>query len=269
MSYTPTVLTIAGSDNYAGAGIEIDSKTIHSLGAYALNSTTALTAQNSTGVKSLLPTTTKHFKAQLDSILSDIHIDALKIGMLSNIDILQATIEAIKKYDLKNIVVDTVLISSSGRRLLEVDAIEMFKKELFPLADIITPNIPEINILLNIDYDGTGSHIESISQELKSLKSKYILLKGGHSTDESSAIDYLTKDGKLIKSHSANRVNTTHTHGTGCILSSAIATYLALGYPMTDSVSMAKDFLTKKLEESDKLKIRYLQDKTNRKEPIF
>jgi hydroxymethylpyrimidine/phosphomethylpyrimidine kinase len=267
-SYTPTVLTIAGSDNYGGAGIQIDAKTIHALGAYAFTAITALTAQNSTGVKGLLPTPVEHFRLQLHTILDDIEVDAVKIGMLANAKIIGVVAEAIKKYKLKNIVLDTVLISSSGRVLLESDAIACMIERLFPLVDLITPNLPEINSLLEGNYMGKEDEVEKVAEAFFELGANNVLIKGGHS-QEKQAIDYLVEKSLIYQSFSSPRVETTHTHGTGCLLSSAIATYLAKGFSMPQSVEYAKKFLYKKLQDSVHFQLPYHHDQVSRKEPIF
>ncbi|MBT3279841.1 MAG: bifunctional hydroxymethylpyrimidine kinase/phosphomethylpyrimidine kinase [Campylobacteraceae bacterium] len=265
----PTVLTIAGSDNYGGAGIEIDSKTIHALGGYAFNTTTALTAQNSTGVKEVLVTPAYFFEKQLESILSDIKIDAVKIGMLGNSDILNIVIKVIKKYRLKNIVLDTVLVSSSGKDLLDPKAINTLIEELFPLVDLITPNIPETNKLIGKSYLGKDNEIDEMANALLNLGANNVLIKGGHSPYLNIATDYLVLNDLTKKSFTSKKIITTHTHGTGCLLSSAIATNLALGNTLIKSVENSKKFLFSKLKDSSSLYFNYIEKKTNRKEPIF
>ncbi len=268
-NYTPTVLCIAGSDNYAGAGIQVDSKTIHTLGAYAFTAITALTAQNSTGVQSLLATPAEMFKAQLESILDDVHIDAIKIGMLANRDIVSVLIDTIDKYKLKNIILDTVLVSSSGKRLLEEGAIDLIVKELFPRVDLITPNIPEVNVLTGTNYLGNEDDISIMASALFDLGAHAVLIKGGHSTDRENATDYLMEKSLCIKTYTSPRLTTTHTHGTGCVLSSAIATHLASGCDLAKSVERSKVFLHKSLESSLLLRFKYTHEESGRKEPIF
>jgi hydroxymethylpyrimidine/phosphomethylpyrimidine kinase len=260
--YTPTVLTIAGSDNYGGAGVEIDTKTIHALGGYAFHATTALTAQNSAGVKAILPTPKEMFDNLLDSILSDVKVDAVKIGMLVNSDIISSIIDAIDKYRLKNIVLDTVFVSSSGRDLLEPSAINLMVEELFPRVDLITPNRLEIERLI-----GKQKTIESMAKAFFKLGANSVLIKGGHSNDV-DAIDYLVQKPLYINSFSTPRVDTTHTHGTGCLLSSAIATYLSLGDNISKSVELAKTFLYNSMRESS-LKFNYNKKLNSIKEPIL
>jgi len=268
-NYTPTVLTIAGSDPYAGAGVLVDAKVIHALGGYAFCVTTALTAQNSTGVKDVLVTATEHFRLQLHAILDDIEVDAVKIGMLGNAEILMVVVEAIKKYKLKNIVLDTVLVSSSGKALLKEDAIEVMIDKLFPLVDIITPNIPEVNSLLGIEYLGTADEVESMAKGLLELGANAVLIKGGHGTDTEYATDYLAMRKLPIIPFSTTRLHTTHTHGTGCVLSSALAIHLAKGLTLEKAVEEAKAFLYQKFHTSSALHFRYRSKEGDRKEPLL
>ncbi len=268
-TYTPTVLSIAGSDTYGGAGIQVDAKTIHTLGAYAFTSTTALTAQNSTGVKSVLATPKEMFKAQLESILDDIHVDAVKIGMLANEDIVSVVVDVIDRYKLENIVLDTVLVSSSGKPLLDPSAVETMVKTLFPLVDIITPNIPEVNALLSRNYIGLEDDMPAMASALFDLGANAVLIKGGHSADKENATDFLVEKPLTVTTYSTARLNTTHTHGTGCVFSSAIAAYLTLGYTLEKSVELSKAFLYKSLKESSSLRFNYIKEESGRKEPIF
>ncbi len=268
-NFTHTVLTIAGSDPYGGAGLQVDSKVIHALGGYAFCVTTALTAQNSTGVKGVLPTPTEHFRLQLHTILDDIEVDAVKIGMLVNEEILMIVVEAIKKYKLKNIVLDTVLVSSSGKDLLETLGIKNMVKKLFPLADVITPNIPEVNALLGTSYEGKENEVESMAKGLFRLGAKVVLIKGGHSKDSQYAIDYLVTPNTKPIAYASLRIHTSHTHGTGCVLSSAIATGLAKGDSLEVSVEKSKAFLYKNLHTASAIKFRYRDVLRDRKEPLL
>ena len=295
--YHPTVLSIAGSDSYGGAGVEIDSKTIHALGGYALRATTALTAQNSIGVKAILATPKEMFDTLLETLLSDIRVDAVKIGMLANCKIISSVIEAIDKYELKNIVLDTVLVSSSGKNLLEPKAIDLMVRELFPRVDLITPNLLEV-----ATFVGEKESVEEMAEALFGLGANAVLIKGGHSL-EKEAIDYLicrergaldikhlTKLGNdgfslasfgtkvsdsnefckmSISSFSSPRIKTTHTHGTGCILSSAIATHLAQKESLVNSVKLSKEFLYKNMRESHSMKLKYNKVINSRREPIL
>jgi len=272
--YTPTVLSIAGSDTYGGAGIQVDAKTIHSLGAYAFTAITALTAQNSQGVNRVDIVSKEMMKAQLENILDDLHVDAVKIGMLGNADIIMEIVSAIDKYNLKNIILDTVLVSSSGKRLLAEDAVDVMVTELFPRVDLITPNLPEVNALLGTSYTFNKDKVAVMAEALLNFGANAVLLKGGHSTDKENAVDYLVQKTLATKSldfkvYSTKRVRTSHTHGTGCVLSSAIATHLALGHNLSKSVALSKLFLYEKLQTSSSLSLRYTKEKDLRKEPIL
>ncbi len=266
--FTPTVLTIAGYDPYGGAGIQIDAKTIHVLGAYAFSVTTALTAQSSQGVKAVQGCDPEIFRLQLETLLDDVKVDAVKIGMLANAGMISIVVDIIDKYGLTNIVLDTVLVSSSGKPLLEPDAIDLMVKELFPRVDLVTPNLPEINTFLSASYVGKEEEVSEIAEAFFDKGVKSVLIKGGHSSDKYKATDYLVTKSEII-TFSTARVQTTHTHGTGCFLSSAIATGLAKGETLDISVSLAKDFLHKRLTESSNIKFNYKDKKVTRKEPLL
>ncbi len=268
-NYTPTVLTIAGSDPYGGAGIQVDCKTIHALGGYAFSVSTAETAQNSTGVKGVYISSPEIFRQQLETLLNDVKVDAVKIGMLANSEIINIVVEIIDKYDLKNIILDTVLLSSSGKELLKHNAIDLMVKELFPRVDLITPNLPEINTLLNTFYVGKEDEVADIANAFFEKGVKAVLIKGGHSLDQSEATDYLVRRSLEVNSFTTQRVQTTHTHGTGCFLSSAIATYLAKGENLENSVAYAKEFLYQNLQAASKINFNYVDSNITRKEPII
>ena len=267
-NFTPIILTIAGSDPSAGAGIQADLKTIHANGGYAFTVTTALTAQNSQGVFSVNVVDAFVVQAQLDAILSDTHVDAVKIGMLGSMEIVEVVIEAIKKYNLKNIVLDTVIISSSGKRLLDIDALELFKSDLIPIVDIITPNLLEINTLTNSSFIGEKEEQKLISKALFKLDVQSVLIKGGHFQDKINSIDTLIHKEQKSKIFSSLRIKTNHTHGTGCTLSSAIATYLAKGTSLERSIGFAKKYLTKRLKNSLNLNLKYKNTTKARTENI-
>jgi hydroxymethylpyrimidine/phosphomethylpyrimidine kinase len=267
--YMPTVLTIAGSDPYGGAGIQVDCKTIHTLGGYAFSVTTALTAQSSQGVKAVQITSAHIFKQQLETLLNDVKVDAVKIGMLADSKIISIVAEAIDKYDLKNIILDTVLVSSSGKVLLEPNAIDLMVEELFPRVDLITPNLPEINTFLQTSYAGDKDEVREIANAFFDKGVKAVLIKGGHSLDKNEATDYLVTRSLEMNSFTTPRVHTSHTHGTGCILSSAIASYLAQGEKMGKSVMHAKDFLYQNLQSSSSINFKYVEPHATRKEPLL
>jgi len=267
-NYTPTILTIAGSDPYGGAGIQADIKTIHANGGYAFSVSTALTAQNSQGVQSVNIIDSSIVKKQIEAILDDIEIDALKIGMLGSREIVQVVIDSIKKYKIKNIVLDTVIVSSSGKRLLSNLALDIFISQLIPIVDIITPNLLEINTLTSSKFEGVEQEIDIMSQSLFNIGAKSALIKGGHFQNRDQSIDILIQPNKTNQIFSSPRIDTTHTHGTGCTLSSAIATHLAQGKDLNSSVKLAKDYLTKSLKFSNKLKFRYKYDYLSKTEPL-
>ena len=259
----PTVLTIAGSDCSAGAGLQADLKTIHALGGYALTVPTAITAQNSLGVSTVYPLPAHIVRAQLQTLMADYDIQAIKIGMLGSLEILETVIHSLKnslqnptiKIPPPSIVLDPVLISSSGKPLLEPTALPVFINKLLPLVTLITPNIPEVNALLkktdNSPFKGEEKEIPEMAQALLNLNVNAAVIKGGH-TVEALATDYLVQHGssrtdqtkKLdIQAYSTERVNTTNTHGTGCTYASAIATELAKGHSLNQAVQHAKDYL--------------------------
>ncbi|GKT11367.1 MAG: hydroxymethylpyrimidine/phosphomethylpyrimidine kinase [Thiomicrorhabdus sp.] len=275
MKLTPpplaTVLTLAGSDSSAGAGLQADLKTIHALGAYALTVPTAITAQNSLGVSAVFPLEAEVIKAQLDVLLSDYQIQAVKIGMLGNLAILKMVIDCLKAANIQNIVLDTVLISSSGKALLEPDALPTFITELLPLASVITPNLPELNVLLKRTRDnaflGCFTEMEEIGQLLFDLNIKAAVIKGGHSAD-AKATDYLIMPAGeqgheiSVQTYSSLRLKVSNNHGTGCTYSSAIATSLAKGLALNEAVREAKSYLFNSLSTADRAQPSQLEKPT-------
>ena len=264
---TPTVLTIAGFDPYGGAGIQIDSKTIHALGGYAFSVTTAITAQNSQGVTAVEAVSPEIFQRQLETLLEDVKVDAVKIGMLANAALIDVLVDLLKRHELSNIVLDPVLLSTSGKALLEKDAIAVMVQRLFPLCRLITPNLDETNMLLGTDYDGKMSQSVAMGKGLFKLGADAVLLKGGH-TSEAEAVDCLVEPSG-VACFSTPRVETTHTHGTGCLLSSAIATHLAQKFTLKSSIELSKQFLYEKLQASSDLQLAYHSKHVSKKEPIF
>ena len=234
------VLTIAGSDSSGGAGIQADIKTITAHKMYAMSAVTALTAQNTTGVTSIMEATPKFVAEQLDAVFTDIFPDAVKIGMVSSKEIIEVIAEKLVYYKAKNIVADPVMVATSGSRLISEDAMNTLTERLLPLADIITPNIPEAEILSGMEIKNEDDMIkaaEIISEKCPGA----ILGKGGHLVND--ATDLLYKDGKAVW-FSSERINNPNTHGTGCTLSSAIACNLAAGCSLENSIENAKDYLT-------------------------
>ena len=235
-----TVLTIAGSDCSGGAGIQADIKTMIINGVYAMSVITALTAQNTTGVFGIQESPVEFVDQQMDCVFQDIFPDAVKIGMLSSPEIMHHVAAGLQKYEARHIVLDPVMVSTSGHRLMQKEAEETLQKELFPLAEVITPNIPEAEVLTGLkitDADSMELAARAISNEFHIS----VLLKGGHRIEDAN--DLLYTDGKTqwLK---GERIDNPNTHGTGCTLSSAIASNLAKGYDLTDSVIRAKSYLT-------------------------
>lgn len=238
-----TALTIAGSDSSGGAGIQADIKTMTCNGVYAMSAITALTAQNTTGVTGIMEVTPDFLKEQIKDVVSDIFPDAVKTGMVSSSALIKAIAESIKEFSLKNIVVDPVMVATSGAKLISDDAIETLEKELLPLATVITPNIPEAEVLCGSKID-SEQDMESVAKKINENFGCAVLLKGGHNLNDAN--DYLF-DGSKGTWFYGKRINNPNTHGTGCTLSSAIASNLAKGYSLEKSVKNAKDYISNAL----------------------
>ena len=234
------VLSIAGSDSSGGAGIQADIKTIIANGCYAETAITALTAQNTTGVIDILNVTPKFLENELDAIFQDIRPDAIKIGMVSDKELIKSIVKKLKEYNAKNIVVDPVMVATSGSKLLSDDAINTLINELIPLADIITPNIPEAEVLSGMKINSVED-MEKAVKIISKLGSKSTLLKGGHMVNDAN--DLLYYDNKLVWIN-GKRINNPNTHGTGCTLSSAIASNLAKDYSIVDAIKRSKYYLS-------------------------
>lgn len=233
-----TSLTIAGSDSIGGAGIQADLKTMTALGVYGMSVITAVTAQNTLGVASVYNMATNAITAQLDAVFTDIFPDSVKIGMLSTSEIICTVADELEKYKAKNIVLDPVMVSTSGHSLLDSDAQSTLISRLFPIAHIITPNIPEAQSLLGYEIK-KAADMEKAANELCEKYNVSVLLKGGHLTGSD-----LLRTPASQQWFRGNIINNPNTHGTGCTLSSAIASYLAKGYSMEDSVRAAKEYIT-------------------------
>ncbi|CRH91706.1 Hydroxymethylpyrimidine/phosphomethylpyrimidine kinase [Chlamydia trachomatis] len=232
------VLTIAGSDSSGGAGIQADIKTMLTNGVYAMSCITALTAQNTTGVSNIMEVSPEFLDSQLESVFEDIFPDAVKIGMVSSSELIEVIAKNLKKYSAKNIVVDPVMVATSGSSLIQTEAVKALKEKLFPLADLITPNLQEAEVL-------SGKEINSIEDMVEAAKLIYeesnvaVLLKGGHLDD---SCDDLLYDGEETWFR-GKKIANQNTHGTGCTLSSAIASNLAKGHSLADSIYLAKLYL--------------------------
>lgn len=247
------VLAIAGSDSGAGAGIQADIKTISALGCYATTAITALTAQNTLGVEGIFKVNGNFVKNQIQTVLNDIRTDAIKIGMLFNEDIIFQVYEVLKECKDISIVLDPVCISTSGHTLLEKNAIQSLKELLIPLCTLITPNIYEAQMLSKIEVK-TLKDLKLSAQIISEIGAKNVFVKGGH-LDSELAIDVLYKqEEKSFKIYESPKISTKNTHGTGCTLSSAIASHLALGYSLHEAIQLSKKYLQKALELGAKYK---------------
>ena len=235
-----TALSIAGSDCSGGAGIQADLKTMTMNGVFAMSAITALTAQNTTGVRAISEVTPEFLSQQIDAVFEDIRPNAVKIGMVSSVGLIETIAERLRFYQSENIVVDPVMVATSGARLISLDAVETLKKELLPLATVLTPNIPEAEILSG----KTITNEQEMVEAAKYISETYhcaVLCKGGHRINDAN--DLLYMDGKE-KWFYGKRIDNPNTHGTGCTLSSAIAANLAKGYDLETSVERAKDYIS-------------------------
>lgn len=239
-----TALTIAGSDCSGGAGIQADIKTMTANGVYAMSAITALTAQNTTGVTGIMEVTPEFLAEQLDCIFTDIRPDAIKTGMVSSSSLIQVIAQKLREYDAVNIVVDPVMVATSGARLISEEAILTLKKELLPLATVITPNIPETEVLANRKVEREEDMV-SVAEMISETYGCAVLCKGGHSLNDAN--DLLVMADGTHQWFRGERIQNPNTHGTGCTLSSAIASNLAKGYDLSESVSLAKDYISKAL----------------------
>ena len=240
-----TALTIAGSDCSGGAGIQADLKTMTMNGVYAMSAITALTAQNTTGVKAIQEASPEFLKDQLDAIFEDIYPDAIKIGMVSSCELICVIADRLKYYDAKNIVIDPVMVATSGSSLMKNSALESLKKELFPLATLLTPNIVEAEVLSKMKIETKEDMIES-AKHIGDMYNCAVLLKGGHSINDANDLLYTNKEFIWFE---GKRIDNPNTHGTGCTLSSAIASYLAKGFTLVESIQKSKDYITGALSE--------------------
>jgi hydroxymethylpyrimidine/phosphomethylpyrimidine kinase len=234
------VLTIAGSDSGGGAGIQADLKTFAALGVFGTSAVTAITAQNTVAVTRIQEIEPDVVAAQIDAVASDIGIDAAKTGMLSNGPIIEAVASAVKRHRIPNLVVDPVMVSKSGARLLREEAIEALRRTLLPLADVITPNLPEAEVLGGAPIHDSEGARES-ARRIHGLGPRIVVIKGGHA--EGPNVVDLYYDGREFQELKGERIQTRNTHGTGCTFSAAIAAYLAHGLPPLEAVARAKEYL--------------------------
>ena len=235
-----TALTIAGSDCSGGAGIQADMKTMTMNGVYAMSAITALTAQNTTGVRAIQESTPDFLKQQIDAVFEDIYPDAVKIGMVASSELIRVIADRLRFYGAKNVVIDPVMVATSGSALMKNDAVQTLIEELLPLAILVTPNIPEAQVLSDLTIE-TKEDMVTAAKRIGDNYHCSVLLKGGHSINDAN--DLLYANGELVW-FEGKRINNPNTHGTGCTLSSAIASNLAKGFTLTESVQRAKDYIS-------------------------
>ena len=239
-------LTIAGSDSGAGAGIQADLKTFAALGVYGTSAITAITAQNTVGVTQVLALNPKLIGTQIDAVIDDIGTHALKTGMLANAAIIDVVAKKISERRLKNIVVDPVMVATSGDLLIQKSAVAALRTKLIPLASVVTPNIPEAEELTGMKLV-TSAEIKEAAKQILRMGTRTVVIKGGHL--KGPALD-LFYDGKKFTALNAPRIRTKNTHGTGCTFSAAIAAYLAKGEKLDRAVALAKKFITQAIQAS-------------------
>jgi len=248
------VLTIAGSDSSGGAGLQADMKTFSALGCYGMSVVTALTAQNTRGVTSVHAVPAAFVEDQLEAVFSDMGADAVKIGMLYSVDVVETVAGQLKKHAAKNVVLDPVMSAQSGDRLVQDKAIAAVKDLLMPLATVVTPNVPEASVFLNRRIH-TPEDMRKAAIQLASCGAESILLKGGHlDGSDSTDVFYICREDRFIVLE-AKRIATRNNHGTGCTISSAIASYLARGLSLEKAVKQAKEYLTKAIRAGSEYEI--------------
>ena len=235
-----TALTIAGSDSSGGAGIQADIKTMTMNGVFAMSAITALTAQNTTGVTGILNATPDFLEKELDAIFTDIFPDAVKIGMVSSAELITVIAEKLKAYGAKHVVVDPVMVATSGAKLLQDDAVQALTEKLLPLAEVLTPNIPEAEILAGMKIE-SPTDMETAARTISETYGCAVLCKGGHDLNDANDLLWTDGAGRWFK---GRRIANPNTHGTGCTLSSAIASNLAKGYGLDESVEKAKAYIS-------------------------
>jgi hydroxymethylpyrimidine/phosphomethylpyrimidine kinase len=250
---TAIALTIAGSDSSGGAGIQADLKTFAALGVYGASAITALTAQNTQGVSAIYDVPADFVAAQIDAVFSDLDVGAVKVGMVSQAATIETIAKSLERHRARNIVLDPVMIATTGARLLASDAVEALRKLLIPRALVVTPNLPEAAALSGASLARNEREMEIQARELLSLGASNVLIKGGHGSGDES-IDLLIGQGDVLRL-SARRTNTKNTHGTGCTLSSAIAAALAKGLDVNAASRLAKDYVTGAIAAADSIKI--------------
>lgn len=252
-SKTAIALTIAGSDSSGGAGIQADLKTFSAFGVYGASVITALTAQNTRGVQGVEAVSALFVAAQLGSVLSDLDIGAVKTGMLANAEIVETVARVLQTAPMRPLVVDPVMVATSGDVLLAPEAVDALKHQLVPLATLMTPNLPEAAILLGCGRAESEAEMVAQARALRALGCRAVLVKGGHGPGE-TAVDVLV-DGSAVERFALHRIDTPHTHGTGCTLSAAITALISLGVTLTEAVGRAKAFVWQGLQHGRTLGI--------------
>ena len=250
---TAIAVTIAGSDSSGGAGIQADLKTFSAFGVYGASVIAALTAQNTKGITAIHDVPPRFIAAQIDAVFSDLAVGAVKIGMLSQSPAIEAVAAGLERHKAKNIVLDPVMVATSGDRLIAPDVVEALRRELIPLALVVTPNIPEAAALTGASPARSEVELEVQARHLMTLGARYVLIKGGHD-DGPESVDLLVGGGEVLRLAS-KRIATKNTHGTGCTLSSAIAAGLAKGNDLATAVRDAKAYVTAAIAAADKLAI--------------
>jgi hydroxymethylpyrimidine/phosphomethylpyrimidine kinase len=250
---TPIALTIAGSDSGGGAGIQADLKTFSALGVYGASVIAALTAQNTKGVSGIFDVGPEFVRAQMDAVYSDLGVSATKIGMLGRAEVIEAVAEGLAAHEAKNIVLDPVMVATSGDLLLQPDAVETLKKKLLPRALVVTPNLAEAAVLSGEAPAQDEDAMARQGAAILKLGAQSVLVKGGHFENAEATDILVDKDG--IRRFSARRIDSKNTHGTGCTLSSAIAAGLARDMPLVESIALAKKFVSEAIKASNEIKV--------------
>lgn len=253
-SYT-RILTIAGSDSGGGAGVQADIKTISACGGYAASAVTAITVQNTLGVQAVYPLPLSAIAEQITAVLSDIGADAVKIGMLHSSDVVRTVAQTLREHQCTNIVLDPVMVSTSGHALLEPDAVACLKSELIPMARVITPNLPEAAMLLGETNNWTTHDLPHVAERLAHLTGVSVLLKAGHLVEDTLVDILYDYDNKQFTELPSVRIDTNNTHGTGCTLSSALATYLGKGLSLSEAAQQAKAYINGAIRTGAEYKI--------------
>jgi hydroxymethylpyrimidine/phosphomethylpyrimidine kinase len=254
IKYYKKALTIAGSDSGGGAGIQADLKAFSANGVYGMSAITAITAQNTKSVADILPLPIDMIRKQIEAVIEDIGTDAVKIGMLHSSEVINTVVKALKDFELKNIVVDPVMVATSGDKLLQDDAISTLIEELLPLATVITPNLPEAEIILDRKIT-TKNEFTQAAKDLSKTGAEAVLLKSGHFiSDELTDTLYISKTDELIEIP-YKRIDTENTHGTGCTLSSAIAAHLALGKELKEAIKHGLEYIHQTIVEGSQYRI--------------